>query len=87
MPTRVGYHYMFTTYSYWGFGSRSVNAYVKDMNGNELKHKKITITGSLGGTTTGYTGEMIPIPSGSTVVMKFAGDKKYMPSTFTIHFV
>ncbi len=72
MPTRVGYHYMFTTYSYWGFGSRSVNAYVKDMNGNELKHKKITITGS---------------PSGSTVVMKFAGDKKYMPSTFTIHFV
>ena len=75
MPTRVGYHYMFTTYSYWGFGSRSVNAYVKDMNSNELKHKKITITGSLGGTTTGYTGE------------KFAGDKKYMPSTFTIHFV
>ena len=64
MPTRVGYHYMFTTYSYWGFGSRSVNAYVKDMNSNELKHKKITITGS-----------------------KFAGDKKYMPSTFTIHFV
>ena len=52
MPTRVGYHYMFTTYSYWGFGSRSVNAYVKDMNSNELKHKKITITGSLGGTTT-----------------------------------
>ena len=87
MPTRVGYYYMFTTYSYWGVGSRSVKAFVKDKNGNDLDNKKITITGSLGGTTTGYSGEMISLPSGSTVVMKFAGDKKYMPSTFTIHFV
>lgn len=87
MPTRVGYYYMLTTSFMWGGRSRSVSAFVKDMNGNELKNKKITITGSLGGTTTGYSGEMIPLPSGSTVVMKFAGDKKYMPSTFTIYFV
>ena len=87
MPTRVGYHYMFTSYFYGIAGSRSVMAYVKDMHGNELDHKKITIYGSLGGKTTGYSGEMIRLPSGSTVVMKFAGNKKYMPSTFTIHFI
>ena len=87
MPTRVGYYYMFTTYSYWGSGSRSVKAFVKDMKGNDLDHKKITITGNYGDKTTGYSGEMIPLPSGSTVVLKFAGDKKYMPSTFTIHFI
>ncbi|WP_405264918.1 hypothetical protein [Methanobrevibacter sp.] len=87
MPTRVGYHYMFTSYFYGIAGSRSVMAYVKDMHGNELNHKKITIYGSLGGKTTGYSGEMIRLPSGSTVVMKFAGNKKYMPSTFTIHFI
>ena len=78
---------MFTSYSYWGYGSRSVKAFVKDIHGNDLTNKKITIYGSLGGTTTGYSGDMISLPSGSTVVMKFAGDKKYMPSTFTIHFV
>ena len=87
IPTRTGYYYMFTSYSYWGYGSRSVKAFVKDIHGNDLTNKKITIYGSLGGTTTGYSGDMISLPSGSTVVMKFAGDKKYMPSTFTIHFV
>ena len=87
MPTRVGYYYMFTSYLYGIAGSRSVKAFVKDMNGNDLDHKKITITGSNGGKTTGYSGEMIPLPSGSTVVLRFAGDRKYMPSTFTINFV
>ena len=87
IPTRVGYYYMFTSYYYGIAGSRSVKAYVRDMYGNDLDHKKITIFGSNGGKTTGYSGDMIPLPSGSTVVLKFAGDKKYMPSTFTIHFV
>ena len=87
IPTRVGYYYMLTTRFYYGVVSRSVYAYVKDMNGKALDNKKITIYGSLGGTTTGYSGSFIRLPSGSTVVMKFAGDKKYMPSTFTIHFV
>ena len=80
-------YYMFTSYYYGVAGSRSVKAYVRDMYGNDLDHKKITIIGSNGGKTTGYSGDMIPLPSGSTVVLKFAGDKKYMPSTFTIHFV
>ncbi|MBQ8018290.1 MAG: hypothetical protein IJ258_09340 [Methanobrevibacter sp.] len=71
-----GYYYMFTTYSYWGSGSRSVRAFVKDMYGNDLDNKKLTIYGSNDGTTTGYSGEMIPLPSGSDVVIKFAGDKK-----------
>ena len=88
MPTRVGYYYMLTTrFYYYGGVTRSVSAYLKDMNGNAIDNKKITIYGSNGGTTTGYSGSMIPLPSGSTVVMKFAGDKKYMPSTFTIYFV
>jgi predicted outer membrane repeat protein len=88
MPTRVGYYYMRTTYFYYyGVASRSVLAYVKDMHGNVLSNKKITIYGSYGGTSTGYSGEWIPLPSGSTVVMKFAGDKKYRSSKFTIHFI
>ncbi len=87
MPTRVGYYYMYTTYSYWGVGSRSVKVFVKDMYGKDLNHKKITITGNYGDKTTGYSGDMVRLPSGSTVVIKFAGDKKYMPSTFTINFV
>lgn len=85
MPTRVGYHYMFTTRFVYGGVIRSVMPYVKDMNGKELNHKKITITGSYGDKVTGYTGEMIRLPSGFPVVFKFAGDKKYMPSTLILY--
>ena len=85
MPTRVGYHYMFTTRFIFGGVTRSVMPYVKDMNGKELNHKKITITGSYGDKVTGYTGEMIRLPSGFPVVFKFAGDKKYMPSTLILY--
>ena len=85
MPTRVGYHYMFTTRFIYGGVIRSVMPYVKDMNGKELNHKKITITGSYGDKVTGYTGEMIRLPSGFPVVFKFAGDKKYMPSTLILY--
>ena len=88
IPTRTGYYYMFTSYSYGGWVSgRSLSVFVKDIYGNDLKHKKVTIVGSSGDKTTGYSGEMIRLPSGSTVVIKFAGDKKYMPSTYTINFV
>lgn len=87
MPTRVGYHVMLTSYFNYGGSTRSISPYVKDMYGNELSHKKITIYGSNGGSNTGYTGEYIRLPSGSTVVIKFAGDSKYMPSQFTINFV
>jgi hypothetical protein len=86
IPTRVGYYYMLTTHFNYGGSSRSVSAYLKDMNGNDINNKKITITGSNGGTSTGYSGSMISLPSGSTVVLRFAGDSKYMPSTFTIYF-
>ena len=87
IPTRVGYSLMITTTFMGGWSTRSVNAYLKDMNGKDLPNKKITITGSNGGKTTGYSGSRISLPSGSVVVMKFAGDKKYMPSQFTINFV
>ena len=87
IPTRTGYYYMFTSYSYGWVSGRSVSVFVKDAYGNDLKHKKVTIVGSSGDKTTGYSGEMIRLPSGSTVVIKFAGDKKYMPSTYTINFV
>ena len=88
IPTYMGYHYIYTYYSYGSPSSRSINAYVKDMNGNEL-HKKITITHSSGSKTTGYTGELISIPGGlyGTVTLKFAGDSKYRASTYTINFV
>ena len=78
---------MLTSYFNYGGSTRSISPYVKDMYGNELSHKKITIYGSNGGSNTGYTGEYIRLPSGSTVVIKFAGDSKYMPSQFTINFV
>ena len=86
IPTSVGYNYIFTSWSAWGYVmGRSINTYVKDMYGNYLNHKKITITGSSGEKTTGYTGEMIPLPSGSYVTIKFAGDKKHMPSTLVLN--
>ena len=87
IPTRVGYYYRLTTSFFWGGGSTLVKAFVKDIYGNELKNKLITITGSYGDKETGYSGDLIRLPGGNPVVLKFAGDKKYMPSTYTIYFV
>lgn len=89
IPTRVGYYYMLTTYSYGYASGRSVSVFLKDIHGKDIPNKKITITHSNGGKTTGYSGSLIRLPYGSygVVTIKFAGDKKYMPSTYTIRFV
>lgn len=89
IPTRVGYYYMLTSHFYYGGVTRSANVFLKDMNGKDIPNKKITITSSSGDQTTGYSGNFIRLPYVyyGTITIKFAGDKKYMPSTYTIRFV
>lgn len=88
IPTSVGYHYMYTYYSYGYPSGRSMLVYVKDIYGNEL-HKKVTLTHSSGAKTTGYSGDYISVPGGiyGKVTIKFKGDKKYMGSKYTINFI
>lgn len=88
MPTRIGYYSILTFYSYGYVSGRSMSVYLKDMNGKELR-KKVTLISSSGDKTTGYSGDSISMPyvySGGSLTLKFAGDKKYMPSTYTIRF-
>ena len=88
IPTRVGYSLILTTYSYGFVSGRIIYPYVKDLNGNTLSHKKVTLIHSSGAQTTGYTGDGIRMPGGSygSVTIKFAGDRNYMPSQFVIRF-
>lgn len=88
MRTYIGYHSIMTFYSYGSVSGRSISVYLEDMNGKELR-KKVTLISSSGDKTTGYSGDSISMPyvySGGSLTLKFAGDKKYMPSTYTIRF-
>ena len=84
IPTYMMRGTIFTTYIY-GIASRmSVYIILKDINGNNL-NKKITVTHSSGTTYTGTSNSYIAVAARTGVyTFRFAGDSKYLPSTYKL---
>ena len=101
IPTDIGYylplHYQATSTTiyfggYYGYTTTHVYAvgvdvYLRDKNGHDLYGKKVKVTHSNGNFETGLSGDRIYV-SGSnsgSITLSFAGDRKYMPSTYTFY--
>lgn len=101
IPTNIGYylplHYQATSTTiyfggYYGYTTTHVYAvgvdvYLRDKNGHDLYGKKVKVTHSNGNFETGLSGDRIYV-SGSnsgSITLSFAGDRKYMPSTYTFY--
>lgn len=100
IPTNIGYYYPlhYRAYSttiyigYYGYTTTHVYAvgvdvYLRDKQGNDLYGKTVKVTHSNGNSEIGNSGDRIYV-SGSnsgSVTLSFAGDSKYLPSTYTFN--
>lgn len=101
IPTDIGYYYPlhyrgFSTTIYYGgyYGYTStyvtavgVDVYLRDKSGHDLYGKTVKVTHSNGNSETGNSGDRIFV-SGSnsgSITLSFAGDSKYLPSTYTFY--
>lgn len=66
--------------------SVDIHVILKDNKGKEL-HKPVTLYHSDGYSTSGTSGETITVSGGrpGQVTLNFKGDKKYMPSSYTLN--
>ena len=101
IPTDIGYYYPlhyrgFSTTIYYGgyYGYTTtyvtavgVDVYLRDKSGHDLYGKTVKVTHSNGNSETGNSGDRIFV-SGSnsgSITLSFAGDSKYLPSTYTFY--
>ena len=100
IPTDIGYYYplYYRAYSttvyigYYGYTTThvyavGVDAYLRDKNGHDLYGKTIKVTHSNGNSETGLSGDRIYVDGSNSgsITLSFAGDSKYLPSTYTFN--